>query len=188
MLRAFSHVIGFDDSPFPRSHRGDVLVVGAVFSGVRLEGVLSGRIRRDGVNATRVLAGMVARSKFARQLQLVMLQGIAMGGFNVVDLHALHRAIGVPILVVARRAPRMGRIRDALLGRVRGGARKWALVERMGPMEPLAGVHVQRVGITLEEAARVVRTLAIHGNIPEPLRTAHLIAGGVTTGESRGRA
>jgi endonuclease V-like protein UPF0215 family len=30
--------------------------------------------------------------------------------------------------------------------------------------------------------------LSINGAIPEPLRVAHLIAGGVTTGQSRGRA
>jgi endonuclease V-like protein UPF0215 family len=187
-VRSLSHVIAFDDAPFPRSHRGDVLVVGTVYSGLRLEGVLSGRIRRDGANATRTLVRLVRESKFARQLQLVLLQGIALGGFNVVDLAALHEALGVPVLAVARRAPRLPLIRAALVERVRGGARKWALIERLGPMEQVAGVFVQRVGLTLNEAERVIRALAVHGNIPEPLRTAHLIAGGITTGESRGRA
>jgi hypothetical protein len=164
-----------------------VTVVGAVFSGLRFDGVLAGRVRRDGANATRVLARLVAESKFARQLQLVMLQGIALAGFNVVDVVALHDALGIPVLVVARRAPRLPLIRHALLERVRGGRRKWALIERLGPMEPVADVHVQRVGLSLHDAERVVRRLAVHGNVPEPLRTAHLIAGGITTGQSRGR-
>jgi endonuclease V-like protein UPF0215 family len=30
-----SNVIGFDDFPFPRPHRGDVEIVGVVFSGLR---------------------------------------------------------------------------------------------------------------------------------------------------------
>jgi hypothetical protein len=55
-------------------------------------------------------------------------------------------------------------------------------------MEPVAGVMVQRAGISLAAAGEVVTRLSIHGNIPEPLRVAHLIAGGVTTGQSRGRA
>jgi hypothetical protein len=139
------------------------------------------------VNSTRVLARLVAESKFARQLQLVLLQGIALAGFNVVDVLALHDALGVPVLVVARRAPRLPLIRHALLERVRGGRRKWALIERLGAMEEVSGVHVQRVGLSLDDAARVVRRLAVYGNIPEPLRTAHLIAGGITTGQSRGR-
>lgn len=183
----FSHVVGFDDHPFPRHHRGDVGVVGAVFSGARLEGVLSGRVRRDGANAARRLEEMVRGSRFAGHLQLVMLQGIALAGFNVVDVPRLHRRLGIPVLVVARRAPDLPAMRRALLARVPGGARKWALIERLGPMEPVAGVWVQRAGLSPAEAEEVVRRTALHGRIPEPLRTAHLIAGGVATGESRGR-
>ena len=52
MAKRISHVIGFDGAAFARTHRGDVLIVGAVFAGTRLEGVLSGKVRRDGVNAT----------------------------------------------------------------------------------------------------------------------------------------
>jgi hypothetical protein len=185
---SISNVIGFDDFPFPRPHRGDVQVVGAVFSGLRLDGILSGRVRRDGANATRVLAELISRSKFAQQLQLVMLQGIALGGFNVVDIHGLHRSLNVPVLVVARRAPRMEMIRKALLEVVPGGKRKWKLIERAGPMEFVGGVFVQRAGLSLELAGQVIRRFSIYGNIPEPLRVAHLIAGGVAIGESNGRA
>lgn len=185
---AISNVVGFDDFPFPRPHRGDVRVVGVVYSGPRLDGVLSGRVRRDGADATRRLAELVAGSKFAPQLQLVMLQGIALGGFNVVDIHGLHAALGTPVLVVARRAPRMELIREALVGRVPGGRRKWALVERAGEMEPCGGLFVQRAGLTLEAAGEVVRRFSVYGRLPEPLRVAHLIAGGVGTGQSRGRA
>ncbi|MBL3491164.1 DUF99 family protein, partial [Klebsiella pneumoniae] len=54
-----SHAVGVDDFPFPREHRGDVSVVGAVYAGARLEGVLRGEIRRDGRNSTEVLARLV---------------------------------------------------------------------------------------------------------------------------------
>jgi endonuclease V-like protein UPF0215 family len=47
---------------------------------------------------------------------------------------------------------------------------------------------VQRAGLTIEEARRIVKATTLHGNVPEPLRLAHLIAGGITTGRSRGRA
>ncbi len=187
MPRAFSHVVGFDDAPFARDHRGDVRVVGAVYAGLRLEGVLTGAVRRDGANATSRLTDLVRGSKFARQLQLVMLQGIAVAGFNVVDLHGLSRGLGIPVLVVVRRRPRLDRVRSALLARVPGGERKWALIERLGPAEHVAGAYVQRVGLTRAEAATVIEKLAVHGSIPEPLRTAHLIAGALATGQSRGR-
>jgi uncharacterized protein len=187
MARRFSHVVGFDDAPFARTHRGDVLIVGAVYAGHRLDGVLSARVRRDGANATRVIAECVQRSRFLPQLHAVLLQGIAVAGFNVVDVHALHRVLGLPVLVVARRRPDLAAIRRALFDHVRGGARKWRLIERAGPMEPLAGLYVQCIGIAPLPAATLLRRLAINSVVPEPLRTAHLIAGGVTTGESTSR-
>ncbi len=186
-MRVPSHVIGVDDAPFPRATRGDVLVVGAVFSRLRLDGVLSTRVRRDGRNATERLVRMVGESRFAPHLQLILLQGIALAGFNVVDVRALSAATGLPVLVIARNPPRYERIRRALLEKVRGGTRKWRLIETLGPMEPMEGVMVQRWGIDRAGAAAVLRRLAVHGRVPEPLRTAHLIAGGIATGESRHR-
>ncbi|WP_437727840.1 DUF99 family protein [Sorangium sp. So ce861] len=183
-----SHVIGVDDAPFARDHRGDVPVVGAVFAGLRLEGVLSTRVRRDGRNATPAIDAMIRGSRFYAQAQVVLLQGIAVAGFNVVDIAALRDALALPVVVVARRPPNLDAIRDALLSRVRGGRRKWALIERAGPMEPVGGVYVQRAGISLEDTSALLARLSVHGHLPEPLRAAHLIAGGLTTGESRGRA
>ena len=69
-----------------------------------------------------------------------------------------------------------------------GGARKWRLIEAAGPMEPMAALYVQRCGITPENAARLLASLQQNSQLPEPLRVAHMIAGGVTTGESRHRA
>ncbi|MCC6647897.1 MAG: hypothetical protein IT374_20305 [Polyangiaceae bacterium] len=40
----------------------------------------------------------------------------------------------------------------------------------------------------MAEARDLVIATTLHGNVPEALRLAHLIAGGVTTGVSRGRA
>ena len=186
--RRISHVVGFDDAPFERSHRGDVLVVGAVFAGDRLDGVISTKVRRDGANAAQRLIDCLTGSKYFDQLQAILLQGIAFAGFNVVDLQRLHEATGLPVLVVARYRPDLQAIRKALLEQVPGGARKWRLIEAAGPMEPMAGLYVQRCGITPENAARLLASLQQNSQLPEPLRVAHMIAGGVTTGESRHRA
>jgi uncharacterized protein len=213
------NVIGFDDGPFPRDHKGDVLLVGVVCSGTRVDGILSGRIRRDGANATRAMVDVVRASQFGTHVQAIMLQGIAVGGFNVVDVHGLSAALRVPVLVVTRRRPDMTAVKQALFSgspadrpRVAGATRKWKLIENAGTMEilgesrralrrdggatkPPSGIKthaprlwVQRVGLSLDEARKLVADTTLHGNIPEPLRLAHLIAGGITTGTSRGRA
>ena len=186
-MRAFGNVMGFDDAPFAHGHRGDVRLVGILCARTRLDGVLSDKVRRDGANATDTMLRMIEGSPFHSQVRAVLLQGIAVAGFNVIDVHRLHARLGVPVMVVARRAPRLARIRTAL-GQVPGAARKWRLIEAAGPMEPLGHVFVQRVGLDQVEAAALLDSTTLHGNLPEPLRLAHLIAGGVTTGISRGRA
>lgn len=188
MSKPFNHVVGIDDAPFRREHRGNVRVVGAVFAGPRLEGVLSSKVRRDGANATRVVTAMIRDSRFAPQIQAVMLQGIAFAGFNVVDIHRLNRELALPVLVISRKSPDLDAIRDALLTKVPGGKRKWELIEKAGPMEAVADLWVQRAGLDEESARALLRQHARHGHLPEPLRTAHLIAGGITDGESRHRA
>jgi lysophospholipase L1-like esterase len=113
-MRRFSHVIAFDDCAFDQAERGDVGLVGAVFAGQRLDGVLSGRVRRDGANSSAVMAKMIYESRFVQHLQLIMLQGIAVAGFNVVDVFELQAATDLPILVVARREPDLAAIQKTL--------------------------------------------------------------------------
>jgi endonuclease V-like protein UPF0215 family len=183
-----SNVIGFDDGPFDRNRRGgQVLLVGAVCARTRLDGVLTGRIWQDGWNATARIAALVEGSAFADHIRAVLLNGITLGGFNVVDIHELARALDRPVLVVARRLPRLEKIRRAL-AHLPGGERRWRLIEQAGPMEPAGPVVVQRAGLTLGQARELVARTTLHGKLPEPLRLAHLIAGGLTTGHSRGRA
>jgi endonuclease V-like protein UPF0215 family len=153
---------------------------------------------------------IVWHSQFRGHVQAVLLQGIAVGGFNVVDVHELSAALAVPVVVVMRRPPDLASIRRALFSgdppgrpRVRGAARKWRLIEQAGPVEALherraspritglrdrpQSLWVQRVGLSLEAARRLVESSTLHGNVPEPLRLAHLIAGGIVAGRSRGR-
>lgn len=185
-LKQFSNVIGVDDAPFPRDHVGRVKVVGAVYAGLRLDGVLIGEIAKDGADAAEKLASLIADSKFFEHAQLIMLQGITLAGFNVVDAFYLHEKLKLPVLVVIRKQADMEAVRKALLTKIPDGDKKWELIERLGPMEPVGPIFVQRVGLTLEEATDTVEHFSIHSQIPEPIRTAHLIAGAVASGVSRG--
>ena len=184
-MRRFAHVIAFDDCAFDPADRGDVCLVGGVFAGERLDGVVSGRVRRDGANSAAAMANMIFESRFVQHLQLIMLQGIAVAGFNVVDVFELHAATDLPILVVARREPDLAAIQKTLSLRIRGGDRKWRIIERLGEMERAGGVWVQRVGLSAEDASAIVARYAINGKYPEQLRVVHLIASGVSSGAAR---
>lgn len=187
-MRPITNVVGFDDAPFGPDHKGDVRVVGAVCSRTRLDGVLAGKVRRDGVNATDTLIELVRGGKFREHVRAVLLQGIALAGFNVVDLHRLAGELEVPVVAAVRRQPRMQRVEDALRHHTPGGAKKWKLVQAAGPLTHLGALWVQHIGLDRAQAAALLVATTLHGNVPEPLRLAHLIAGGVTTGQSRGRA
>lgn len=181
-----SNVMGVDDAPFDRAHRGDVKIVGTVFTRCRLDGVLVSRVRRDGANATAQIAAMLRGSRFEAHVGGILLDGIALAGFNVVDIAALHEQLRRPVLVVARKEPNLVAIRRALYRHVPGGARKWALIEKAGPMEHIEGVWVQRAGVSSADAKRALCELRVQGNLPEPIRLAHLIAGALGRGTSRG--
>ncbi|RLB45229.1 MAG: DUF99 domain-containing protein [Deltaproteobacteria bacterium] len=182
-----TNVIGFDDGAFAPGHRGDVLLVGTVFSRTRLEGVLTSKVRRDGRNSTERMIALASGSRYQNHIRAVLLQGIAVAGFNVVDVHRLGAELDVPVLVVARKEPNFESLRRAL-GKVPGGTRKWRLMEAAGPMERLGPVWVQRIGLDRRAARQLLEATTLHGNLPEPLRVAHLIASGVTLGASTRRA
>ncbi len=182
-----THIIGIDDAPFAKHHRGDVTVVGSVFTGCRLDGVLCGRVRRDGANATARLIDLIRNSRFHGHLQLVMLQGIALAGFNVVDIWKLNRELQLPVLVICRKKPDYSCIAKALKEKVPGGKRKWRLIQQAGEMEPVAGIYVQRAGLDLEQARTIIGKTALHSVIPEPLRTSHIIARGIVGHPGRHR-
>lgn len=188
MAAPITNTIGFDDAPFEHAHRGDVRIIGAICARTRLDGVVSGWVRRDGNNSTERMIELVENTQFHGHVRAVLLGGIAVAGFNVVDVHRLHERLRIPVVVVTRRKPRLGRIEAALIGHTPGGAMKWRLIEQAGAMEPLGKLWVQLVGLGRDQASALLEATTLHGNLPEPLRLAHLIAGGLTLGTSRGRA
>jgi endonuclease V-like protein UPF0215 family len=179
--------IGFDDAPFRRGARGDVGLAGVVCAGTRFEGLLWGRVRQDGWNATDALLRLLARSKFLPQLHLVLLDGIAFGGFNVVDLPRLAVELDRPCLAVMRRPPDLAAVEAAVRRLPRAEARL-ALLRRAGAIHRLGGFVFQVQGAAPEVAAAALARVTDRGAVPEPLRLAHLVGGALRAGESGRRA
>lgn len=184
-------VLGVDDGPFTwEDARADVVGV-LMRAGAYVEAVLRSSVRVDGDDATQVVAGMVARSRYAEAVQVLMLDGVTLGGFNVVDLDALHGALEVPILTVTRDPPDKPAIEAALRKHFDDAERRIALLQRHA-LERVETAHnpvwVKRLGMSAEEARDLVRATTVRGALPEPLRLAHLIAAAFRNGESRGRA
>jgi endonuclease V-like protein UPF0215 family len=180
-------VIGFDDVPWRHRARGTVGLVGAVCAGTRFEGMVYGSVRRDGWRATLTIERLLLDSKFLPQLHLILLDGIAFGGFNVLDLPRLARTLRRPCVSVMRKLPDLPAMERAARRLPRPEARL-AVLRRAGPIH-VAGPFVYQVhGADPREIAVALRRLTDTGHVPEALRLAHLIGGAFAYGESGRRA
>lgn len=184
-------ILGIDDGPFKRSDRNTILV-GTVFrSGYWLDGILTTKIRVDGLDSTKKIIGMINKSRHKEQLRVVMLDGLTFGGMNFVDIQKLNEKTGLPIIVVNRKRPRFELIQNALK-HFKDKGKRWELIEKAGEVHQVnLGRHnlfIQICGIGLADAQKILKLSCTRAKIPEPLRAAHLIAGGIVAGESKGRA
>jgi endonuclease V-like protein UPF0215 family len=129
---------------------------------------------------------MVNKSKFKPQLQSIILDGIALGGFNVVDIEELNKKTKIPVIVVVRNYPDFGEIARVLKKLKK--YRQLKLIENAGKPVKAGKIWVQFTGISIEKVKEVIKITATRSFLPEPIRVAHLIASGIVKGESRGDA
>ena len=187
MYKKEIRIIGIDDSPFKKFTKGNILVIGTIFrGGTLLDGLLTTRVTIDGNNSTKRLIEMINKSKFKPQLRCIMINGIALGGFNVIDIKELHKKTKIPVIVVIRKYPDFKRIEQTL--KKINKQKKYKLIQKAGAVEQVGKIYIQRKGITLTKAKQILKLTCTRSLIPEPIRVAHLIAGGVVTGESKGKA
>lgn len=180
-------VIGVDDSPFDKRKKTPVLIIGTIFRGGDwLDGVVSTYVQPDGDDATEKIAHMINKSKFVSQIRVIFLNGIAVAGFNVIDVPLLAKKTKKAVIVVVRNYPDFDEIFAAL--RKMKQEHKIELIRKISPPEKVDNVYVQAVGYTMDEVKEVMKIVCTRAHVPEPLRAAHLIAAGVITGESKGRA
>ncbi len=183
LLRA----VGFDDAPFPHRQGAAVQVAGVVCCGTRFEGLVWGRVRRDGWNATGELVRMLEGGKFLPQIHLVLLDGVAFGGLNLVDLPSLAERLGKPVIAVMRRPPDLAAM-EAAIRKLPGAERRLQVLRRAGPIHQRAPFVFQAHGLSPEQAYDALERLTDTGHVPEALRLAHLIGAAVVNGVSGRRA
>lgn len=181
-------ILGIDDFPFTKSDKTSRLVFTVYRGGSFLDGVLSTTIEVDGLDATEKIIERVLKTRHHDQIRVVMLNGVTFGGFNVVDIMEIFDRTKIPVIVVMRRKPDFDDI-DRALQNFRDAGQRRKIMERAGEIHlHKLGFFFQTAGISREDAASILSLSCTHAKIPEPLRIAHLIAGGIGRGESKGRA
>jgi len=180
-------ILGIDDSAFDKYKDKDATVIGVMYRGGDfLDGVMTTKVMVDGDDATVKLIEMINRSKFKTQLRCIMVDGIAVAGFNIINIKKLFELTGIPVIVVMRDYPDLDKIKDALT-RLNMEI-KIKLLDLAGPIHEHNEIYFQASGINVADAKEILDITCTHSNIPEPLRVAHLIGAALTLGESSGRA
>ncbi len=138
-------VIGFDDAPFENQQGASVNVAGVVCAGTRFEGMLWGTVQKDGDDATAVLSELLLNSKFYDQVHLILIDGLAVGGFNLIDLPFLARRLKRPCVSVMRKLPNMIAIEKALKN-LPNTAKRLSLIQKAGPIQVQEPFYFQAPG------------------------------------------
>lgn len=191
-------IIGIDDTAHHKKQKQPVLVVGAIFRGADyMDNLLSTFVKVDGTDATGKIASMINKSRAKGSLRVIMIDGIALAGFNVIDIRKLNKVTKLPVIIVTRNFPDYKSIRNALR-HFKDGKKRWKIVELAGKprlynvkhreLEKPSKIYFQFSGLSEQEARRVLKLTIQHGVVPEPVRVAHIIGQGISLGESRGRA
>ncbi len=186
-------IIAWDDCAFKFTQKS-VLLVGVVFRGGQfLDGLLSTKVTKDGLDATDKISYSINKSRHYDQLSLVMLDGITFAGFNTVDIKKLKGATKLPVIAIQRDMPYMKKFMLAMR-RVKGYDKRQKMVKAAGKIYKYKEIYYQKNGLTCKECEELLKTTCTRSKIPEPIRVAHLIASGLSRRthegifESRGRA
>ena len=161
-------------------------VAGAVVRGDRtVDGFVFDRWTVGGTDATDTVIALLRRLD-RPDIRYLLLSGIAPAWFNVLDLHRIHDATGLPTLSVSfEDSPGLA---DAIRREFEGPARRrrlatyYAQPDRQRVDFDGVSCWVRAVGCT--EPARVVRAFTPEGGRPEPLRVARLAARAADAGLS----
>ena len=187
-------VIGIDDSPFEKLEK-ECMIIGTIYRGGNyIDGLVSSKVKIDGNEATKRMVELLKKTRHYQQLNCIMLDGIALAGFNVVDINELSKKAKIPVIVIMRKLPSFRKIQRALNSFMKKSEaeKRMEIIKKAGDIYSTKikarKIYFQISGITPSKASEIIRTTATHSLIPEPLRVAHLIASGIIKGESRGRA
>jgi hypothetical protein len=161
-----------------------VIVVGVVFrGGCQIDGVTHTHVAIDGFDSTQQLASMINGSPHHKQLRLVMLNGLTLAGFNVVDIKRLSSETKLPVIAVTLKQPDLESVRKAI-SNLPNAEERWKTILSAGEIHEVRckgkRIFVELAGISLFDAQEIIKLTSTNSSFPEPLRVAHLIASGVS--------
>lgn len=191
MVKRQIRVLGIDDGPFSFGQKETVIIGVVMRANGYMEGILRRNIDVDGTNSTDAILDMINKTRHKDQIRVIMIDGIALGGFNVVDIRRVYTEGGIPVITVTREKPNFDTILSTLKMKFSDWKERWEKIKGNEIFEietKHKPIYISCKGLSIKEAKEIIKISTIRGVIPEPLRVAHMIASGVVRGESYGKA
>lgn len=137
-----------------------------------LLGVKYCKIKIDGLDATKKVMDLLILNR----PQILLSQGITVGGFNMVDFVEIKNKLGIPSIIVIDRKPDFSKIKEALIKHFKDAEIRLKIISKHPPFQKLGNIYYENIGIEKQEAEKIIKELQIFSKMPEPIRLAHLIA------------
>lgn len=190
-MKSQIRTLGIDDAPFKFTDK-TTEVIGVLLRGnFYIDGILKTKIKVDGKDATDKLIETINTSRYREQIKVIMIDGIAFGGFNVIDIQKLYDNLEIPIITITRKKPDLNSMKKVLKRKFIDWKERWKTITSTEIAQIKRGrsaLYVNYLGLNLSEVKEILDITTLRGVMPEPIRIAHLIAAGIKTGESHGRA
>lgn len=191
MIKKQIRILGIDDGPFSFDQDKAIIIGVVIRANGYLEGVIKRDIEIDGRDSTDAIIDMIEKTRHREQIRVIMLDGIALGGFNIVDIERLFLESKIPVITVTRERPDFETILKTLQMKFSDWEERWDMIKNKEVFEIKTAhkpIYISCEGISLEAAKGIIKVSTIRGAIPEPIRVAHIIASGIVRGESYGKA
>ena len=144
-----------------------------------LDGFSFSTAKVGGVDATKKIIELYKNLE-KDDINLMLLNGCIISWYNIVDLHCLDKAIGLPLICVTYKdSEGLERYFKELfpqdwLSRVE-------VYHKNGPRTPMRlhtdhVIYARFLGMSQEEAISILNKFTLQGAVPEPLRIARLLA------------
>ncbi len=176
--------IGIDDGPFPSRQKDGTRyapLAAVCLKGARLYRVQTCWITVDGLDATRRAQSLLQKLPKAP----VLLSGVTFGGFNIITPQEIQERFRTPTLVVVGSRPDNAAVKRALVKHFPDWKKRWGIIRSLGPLRRVrtvrgeAPIYYEAFGCTAREAREILVSNAFVSRVPEPIRTAGLIARGL---------
>jgi uncharacterized protein len=170
----------------PIEKRKRTLLVGIIFRKNYIEGLLSTTIAVDGTDSTERITRMIKRSRFGEQIRILLFNGIALAGLNIIDYKTLESKLNARVVFLNKRKQNAKKLILALkeFSRIANADIKERTII---VNESMMMNSIKTDGLFMQSALDKQHLKAFSSDAFEALRIAHIVARGVSGGESKGR-